>query len=134
RLLRLAEEHGVRSAAVDAWQTLAIVHQTQGKPSAALEARRSAAAAARGAGLREREAMLTCNVGFALTTLGARQEARAALERGLELADAIGSSGAVRHALMNLLGWAATFGTDRKLEGLLAETREAADSAASVVW
>jgi eukaryotic-like serine/threonine-protein kinase len=134
RLLQLAEDHTVRSAAVDAWQTLAIVHQTQGKPSAALEARRSAAAAARSAGLREREAMLTCNLGFALTTLGARQEARAALERGLELADAIGSSGAVRHALMNLLGWAATFGTDKKLEGLLAEPREAADSSATGVW
>jgi tetratricopeptide (TPR) repeat protein len=134
RLLHLAQEHAMPSAAVDAWQTLAIVHQTQGKPSAALEARRSAADAARAAGLREREAMLTCNLGFALTTVGARQEARASLERGLAIADAIGSSGAVRHAHMNLLGWAASFGTDKRLDAILSDARADADSSASGVW
>jgi hypothetical protein len=51
--------------------------------------------------------MLMTNLGFALTTIGARQEARTALETGLALSDAIGSLGAVRHAQMNLLGWAA---------------------------
>lgn len=134
RLLLLADRENARSAAVDGWQTLAIVRQTRGELSAALEARRSAVAAARSAGLREREATLTCNLGFALTTIGARQEARVSLDRGLELADAIGSFGAVRHAQMNLLGWAATFGNDRKLEAVLGEVRADADAAASGVW
>jgi len=134
RLLDFAETRGIRSAAVDAWQTLAIVRQTQGAVSAALTARRNAAVAARQAGLKEREAMLTTNLGFALTTIGARQEARAALEAGLGLADAIGSQGAVRHARMNLLGWAATFGNDLRLEGLLAEQRADADMAATGIW
>lgn len=134
RLLSLAESHGLSAAAVDAWQTLAIVRQTRGELTQALEARRSAVAAARVAGLREREAMLTTNLGFALTTIGARQEARSALEAGLALADAIGSSGAVRHAQMNLLGWAATFGNDRVLESHVAETRADADAAAASLW
>ncbi len=134
RLLELAEHRGIKSAAVDAWQTLAIIRQTQGALSSALDARRSAANAARSAGLKEREAMLTTNLGFALTTIGARQEARAALETGLALADAIGSAGAVRHAQMNLLGWAAHFGNDRDLEAHLAETRADADAAASGIW
>jgi hypothetical protein len=134
RLLDSAERRDIQGAAVDAWQTLAIVRQTQGALSAALTARRNAAEAARRAGLKEREAMLTTNLGFALTTIGARQEARAALESGLALADAIGSQGAVRHAQMNLLGWAATFGNDRRLEGLLAEPRADADLAAGGVW
>ena len=134
RLLDLARSRNVWSAAVDGWQTLAIVRQTRGELSAALEARRSSAQAARSAGLREREAMLTCNLGFALTTIGARQEARASLERGLELADAIGSSGAVRHAQMNLLGWAATFGNDKRLESTLATVRADADATASGSW
>jgi len=133
-LLLLAEREKVLSAAVDAWQTLAIIRQTRGELSAALEARRSAVQAARIAGLREREATLTCNLGFALTTIGARQEARASLDRGLELADAIGSSGAVRHAQMNLLGWASVFGNDRKLEVALGEVRSDADAAAAGMW
>jgi hypothetical protein len=78
--------------------------------------------------------MLNCNLGFALTTIGARQEARASIDRGLELADAIGSLGAVRHAQMILLGWAASFGNDRKLEAVLGEVRAAADAAASGMW
>lgn len=134
RLLALTESHGLRAAAVDAWQTLAIARQTRGQLSAALDARRSAASAARAAGLKEREAMLTTNLGFALTTIGARQEARSALEQGLALADAIGSQGAVRHAQMNLLGWAATFGNDKLLEIHLAATRADADGAASSIW
>lgn len=134
RLLLLADQQKVKSAAVDGWQTLAIIRQTRGELSAALEARRSAVAAARSAGLREREAMLTCNLGFALTTIGARQEARASLDGGLELADAIGSEGAVRHARMLLLGWAASFGNDRKLEAILGEVRAEADAAAAGMW
>ncbi len=134
RLLELADKRNIRAAAVDAWQTLAIIRQTRGALSSALDARRNAAAAAREAGLREREAMLTTNLGFALTTIGARQEARTALDTGLALADAIGSTGAVRHAQMNLLGWAATFGNDKQLEGSLAETRADADASASGVW
>jgi tetratricopeptide (TPR) repeat protein len=134
RLLELSESRGISTAAVDAYQTLAIIRQTQGAVSAALEARRNAAGAARGAGLKEREAMLMTNLGFALTTIGARQEARSAIETGLALADAIGSSGAVRHAQMNLLGWAATFGNDKPLDTHLAEVRADADAAASGVW
>jgi tetratricopeptide (TPR) repeat protein len=134
RLLALADLRGVKRAAVDAWQTLAIVRQTQGALSAALDARRAAASAARSAGLKEREAMLTTNLGFALTTIGARQEARTALESGMALADAIGSVGAVRHAQMNLLGWSATFGNDRGLEAHLAEMRNDADASASGLW
>ena len=134
RLLSLGLAQKLSSAAVDAYQTQAIVRQTTGALGAALEARRNAAGAARAAGLREREAMLMSNLGFALTTIGARQEARTAIETGLALADAIGSQGAVRHAQMNLLGWAATFGNDVKLEAHLASVREDADAAAAGVW
>jgi eukaryotic-like serine/threonine-protein kinase len=134
RLLELAENRKIAAAAVDAWQTRAIVRQTQGAVTAALDARRNAVKAARAAGLKEREAMLMTNLGFALTSIGARQEARGAIETGLSLADAIGSSGAVRHAQMNLLGWAATFGNDKQLEANLAEVRSEADASASGVW
>jgi hypothetical protein len=112
----LSRSRGIAYAAVDGYQTLAIVRQTQGALSAALEARRNATTAARSAGLKEREAMLMTNLGFALTTIGARQEARTAIETGLALADAIGSQGAVRHAQMILLGWACSFGSDKQLD------------------
>ncbi|MEB2312749.1 MAG: protein kinase [Sorangiineae bacterium] len=134
RLLALTSEHGIKAAAVDGWWALAIIRQSRGALSSALDARRSAVTAARSAGLKEREAMLTTNLGFALTTIGARQESRGTLETGLALADAIGSQGAVRHAQMNLLGWAATFGNDRQLEGQLAEVRADADATAAGVW
>ena len=134
RLLKLARQQSTSAAAVDAYQTQAIVRQTQGSLASALEARRNAASAARGAGLKEREAIIMTNLGFALTTIGARQEARTALETGLALSDAIGSLGAVRHAQMNLLGWAATFGNDRLLEAHLAEVRADADAAATGAW
>ena len=78
--------------------------------------------------------MLMTNLGFALTTIGARQEARAAIETGLALADAIGSQGAVRHAQMILLGWASAFGNDRQLDAHLAQVRADADAAGSGVW
>jgi tetratricopeptide (TPR) repeat protein len=133
RLLGLAQS-GIAYAAVDAYQTLAIVRQTQGALSAALDARRNATSAARAAGLRERESMLTTNLGFALTTIGARQESRTAIENGLALADAIGSLGAVRHAQMILLGWASTFGTDKQLDSHLGEVRANADAAGSGIW
>jgi hypothetical protein len=134
RLLKLAEQEHISAAAVDAYQTQAIIRQTRGAVGSALSSRRNAAGAARSAGLKEREAMLMTNLGFALTTIGARQEARATLETGLALADAIGSQGAVRHAQMNLLGWAATFGNDKQLEANLAEVRADADASASGVW
>ena len=134
RLLKLAKEHDEASAAVDGWQTLAIVRQTRGELTAALDARRNAVAAARDAGLKEREAMLMTNLGFALTTIGARQEARGALSTGLSVADAIGSSGASRHAQMNLLGWTATFGTEKVLDAHLSEPRADADAAATGYW
>jgi hypothetical protein len=101
---------------------------------AALEARRSAARAASDAGLKTREATLTINVGFALTTVGARAEARVAIEGGIAIAQAVGSPGTVRHGAMNLLCWAATFGGSPELDGLLAEPRSIADAAITGSW
>jgi hypothetical protein len=42
--------------------------------------------------------------------------------------------GAVRHAQMNLLGWAAAFGNDKRLEAHLSEVRADADASASGIW
>lgn len=133
RLLDLSL-HRVHGARVDAYQTLAIIRQVKGQVSASLDARKSAVEAAREAGLREREAMLTTNLGFALSTVGARKEAREALERGLLVAEQIGSPGATRHAQMNLLGWAGLYGSDRSLDTFLSDTRAEADSAATGYW
>jgi hypothetical protein len=133
-LLVLAQRHALPGAAVDAWQTLAVVRQARGEVGAALEARRSAARAASEAGLKTREATLTINVGFALTTVGAKEEARVSIEGGIALAQAIGSPGTVRHGQMNLLCWTATFGPDPQLDGLLAEPRAIADAAAAGSW
>ncbi len=133
-LLTLSLRHGIAGAAVDAWQSLAVVRQTRGDVGAALEARRSAARAASAAGLKAREAMLTVNVGFALTTVGAGGEARLAIEGGIALAQAIGSPGVERHGKMNLLCWAATFGAEPSLEGPLAEARATADAAGGGSW
>ncbi len=71
------------------------------------------------------------NVGFALTTIGARSEALVEIETGLSKAQAIGSLGAVRHGQMILLGWAATFGADARIAQALAEPRGQADEAAA---
>lgn len=127
----LASERGAR---VDAYQTLAIVHQARAQLMAAIESRRSAAHAAREAGLKERESMLTANLGFALSNVGARKEGREALEAGLSLAETIGSPGAARHAQMNLLGWGSLYGSDRRLDAFLGDTRAEADEAASGYW
>jgi hypothetical protein len=133
-LLKLAQKHNIPVAAVDAWQTLAVVRQTRGEVGAALEARRNAAQTASAAALKTREATLTINVGFALTTVGARSEARRAIETGIALSQAIGSPGVERHGKMILLCWAATFGTDATLDGPLAPTRAAADAALAGSW
>jgi hypothetical protein len=133
-LLMLSQQHNIAGAAVDAWQTLAVVRQARGEVGAALEARRSAARAASAAGLKAREAMLTINVGFALTTVGARGEARLAIESGIALAQAIGSPGVERHGRMILLCWAATFGGDPSLELPLGEPRGTADAALAGSW
>ncbi|MDP9001089.1 MAG: AAA family ATPase, partial [Myxococcota bacterium] len=133
-LLTLAQRHNIAGAAVDAWQTLAVVRQARGEVAAALEARRSAARAASAAGLKAREAMLTINVGFALTTVGASGEARLAIESGIALAQAIGSPGVERHGKMILLCWAATFGADGSVDGPLAEPRATADAALGGSW
>ncbi len=133
-LLALSRAHGIPAAAVDAWQTLAVVRQARGDVGAALEARRSAARAAAEAGLLTREATLNINVGFALTTMGAKDEARFAIESGIELAQAVGSPGTVRHGQMNLLCWVATFGPDAALDSLLSEPRGIADNAVSGAW
>ncbi len=133
-LLELARTHGNPSAAVDAWQTLAIVRQGRGDVGAALEARRSAVRAAAEAGLKTREATLLVNVGFALTTMGAKDEARVAIEEGIALAQAVGSPGTVRHGQMNLLCWVANFGGDPALDSLLADPRAIGDNAASGAW
>ncbi|MBX3208478.1 MAG: protein kinase [Labilithrix sp.] len=133
-LLALSRSHGIAGAAVDAWQTLAVVRQARGDVGAALDARRSAALAASEAGLKTREATLTINVGFALTTMGAKEEARAAIESGITLAQAVGSPGTVRHGQMNLLCWTATFGHEAALDALLADPRGIADNAVSGAW
>ncbi len=133
-LLELSQTHGIPGAAVDAWQTLAVVRQTRGDVGAALEARRSAARAAADAGLKTREATLTINVGFALTTMGAKAAAREAIEGGIALAQAVGSPGTVRHGQMILLCWVATFGSDPALDSLLADPRGVADNAVSGAW
>lgn len=154
-LLALDRAHTMPEAAIDAWQTLAVVHQTSGAPLKALAARRAAAGTARSAGLVTREATLTANVGFALTTLGARDEALAAIEEGIRRAQEVGAPGVVRHGQMNLLGWTATFGatasefagggpavppdggpikTGALVDELLAEPRRMADDAASGGW
>jgi tetratricopeptide (TPR) repeat protein len=134
QLLLLATKHNIPGAAVDAWQTLAVVRQARGDVGAALEARRSAARAASEAGLKMREATLTINVGFALTTVGAKAEARVAIEGGIALAQAIGSPGTVRHGQMNLLCWTATFGSDVQLDRMLLEPRQTADAVAIGSW
>jgi serine/threonine protein kinase/tetratricopeptide (TPR) repeat protein len=134
RLLDLSQKHGIASGTVDAWQTLAVVHQARGQVGAALEARRAAVSAASGAGLKTREAMLTINMGFALTTLGAKAEARDAILQGIHIAQAVGSPGTVRHGQMNLLCWTSTFGPDAQLDALLAEPRATADAAISGSW
>ena len=73
-------------------------------------------------------------MGFALTTLGARSEARDAIMRGIAIAQAVGSPGTVRHGQMNLLCWTSTFGADAQLDLLLAEPRATADAAISGSW
>ena len=133
-LLDLAERRQIVWAGVDAWQVLAVVHQTRGELATALSARRSAAKAARAAGLQEREAILTMNVGFALTTIGAWEEALSEIQTGYAKAQEIGSAGAVRHGQMVLLCWAATYGADTRLDAQLAEPRANADEAAAGTW
>jgi hypothetical protein len=110
------------------------VRQARGEVGAALEARRSAARAASEAGLKSREATLTINVGFALTTVGAKGEARLAIDAGIALAQAIGSPGVERHGKMIMLCWASTFGADPSLDALLADPRALADSALGGSW
>jgi len=78
--------------------------------------------------------MLMINVGFALTTIGAWEEALNELQIGLSKAHAIGSLGVIRHGQMNLLCWAATYGADSRLDAALAEPRARADEAASDMW
>lgn len=135
RLLCLAESRPhLRASAVDAWQTLAIVGQSRGALLEALDARRNAASAAQAAELRERESVLTSNLGFALTTLGAKVEAKAMLERGIELATSIGSQGALRHGRMLLLCWTSVFGDAPELDSHLEELRAEADEAAAGMW
>ena len=133
---RVTLERGVRPVAGEEFAYVATVPAADGFDivGAALEARRSAARAASEAGLKMREATLTINVGFALTTVGAKAEARVAIEGGIALAQAIGSPGTVRHGQMNLLGWVATFGGDHLLDRMLADPRSVADSAAAGSW
>ncbi len=133
-LLTLSQKHGIAGGTVDAWQTLAVVHQARGEVGAALDARRAAVRAANEAGLKAREATLTINMGFALTTLGARTEAREAILRGVTIAQQVGSPGTVRHGQMNLLCWTSTFGADAELDHLLVEPRATADAAISGSW
>lgn len=133
-LLALAVKHGIASAAADAWQTLAVVRQARGEVGSALEARRAAVLAAHQGRLLTREATLMINVGFALTTVGARDEARESIMAGISLAEATGSPGVVRHGQMNLLCWAATFGGEPNLDAQLDTPRRVADDASHGTW
>jgi eukaryotic-like serine/threonine-protein kinase len=134
QLLSLAQRHGLASAAIDAWQTLAVVRQTRGEVGSALDARREAVRTASEARLMNREATLRVNVGFALTTIGAKEEARESILKGTSLAQAIGSHGVLRHGQMNLLCWTSTFGLDASVDALLKEPRRLADKAADGGW
>ena len=133
-LLAAARGGGFAGAAVDGWQALAVVHQARGAPVAALEARRAAVSAAAAANLKTREAMLSINVGFALTTLGAALEARQSIDAGVGLANAIGATGGERHGRMVLLCWTSTFGSDPRADTLLAEERARLDDVAAGAW
>ena len=134
-LLRSRRSHGIAGAAVDAWQTLAVVRQTRGEVGAALEARRSAARAAQRRGAQDARGDADDQ-----RRLRAHHRRRAgprralAIESGIALAQAIGSPGTVRHGQMNLLCWAATFGADAQLDALLAEPRAIADAALAGSW
>ena len=66
--------------------------------------------------------------------MGAKEEARVAIEGGIALAQAVGSPGTVRHGQMNLLCWASTFGSDPALDPLLSDPRSIADNAVSGAW
>ncbi len=133
-LLTVARGSDFAGAAVDGWQALAVVHQARGAPVAALQARRAAVAAASAANLKTREATLSINVGFALTTLGAAIEARHAIDVGVSLATAIGATGGERHGRMVLLGWTSTFGTDARADGFLVEERARLDEVGAGAW
>lgn len=133
-LLDVSRTQSIADAPVDAWQTLAVVYQARGEVAAALDARRAAARAARDAQLLTREATLMINVGFALTTLGARADSHDAIVRGIALAQELGSQGVVRHGQMNLLGWSSTYGGLATDDALLSESRKMADDAAVGSW
>jgi serine/threonine protein kinase/tetratricopeptide (TPR) repeat protein len=133
-LLALADDHDLPEASVEAWQTLAVVRQTRGQVASALEARRAATQAAHDAALLTREATLMVNVGFALTTLGARTESEDAIVSGLQLGEALGAQGVVRHGQMNLLCWCATFDESGRYTEFLEEPRRVADGAAQGGW
>jgi hypothetical protein len=134
RLLDVARADGAQGAAADAWQMLATVRQRRGEIIDALVAWRSAAQAARAAGLEQRECALHVTLGSALATLGARAEARTALLEGLRIAHRIGDPRVERGARMHLLAWTATFGSDEALDAELADVRAHADAAARGGW
>ncbi|MSP24262.1 MAG: serine/threonine-protein kinase PknK [Myxococcales bacterium] len=134
RLVGMATAPQMEAAAIDGWQVLAVVHQSHGRLAEALDARRQATQAARNAGLKNREAMLTINLGFALTTIGARAEARRLIVEGTDMAEQVGSVGTVRLGRMIKLGWSAYFGADASFEAELQETRQLADEASTGGW
>ncbi len=133
-LLQISAREGWAGAAIDAWQTLAVVYQARGQVGAALDARRQAVAKASEAGLKTRQAQLQINVGFALTTLGARDEAHETVLAGISLAQTIGSPGVERLGKMILLCWSAAFGTLESDVKLLTEPRQVANAALGGAW
>ncbi len=133
-LLQISANEGWAGAAIDAWQTLAVVYQARGQVGDALDARRQAVTKASSAGLKTREAQLQINVGFALTTVGAREEAHEAVIGGISLAETIGSPGVERLGKMILLCWSAAFGTIESDAKLLAEPRQIASTALGGAW
>ncbi len=130
------ERREIVRAAVDAWQTLAVVHQTRGELGAALDARRAAARAAqrrRPAGARgdaDDQRRLRAH-----DDRRAGRGARRGRDRASPWRRRSASPGAVRHGQMILLCWAATFGTERRARRASSPSRAPiADEAARGRW
>lgn len=134
RLLELSAMHQFPRASIDAWQTIAIVRQSRGELGRALEARFAALEVATKEGLRNNEAILECNIAFALTMMGAKDEAFEHVDRGATMATLIGSPGTLQLASMILLCWCAYYGEPKKHGLLASERRDTAKAALASGW
>ena len=100
----LARLPGVADEVIRAYALgdVAFYYSRVGDLSRALPLMRQGAGAARRAGNRQKESRLDLNIGFVLVQLGRFAEARAALEAGLALAEAIGDRALQTSHLYNL--------------------------------